>query len=50
MLPLPTGTTEVLEALEVPTEIGPHHTITHGTERVLQVGVYLDLGGKKKVI
>ena len=45
VLPLPTGATEVLEALEVAAEVRPDHTVTHGTEGVLQVGVYLYLEG-----
>lgn len=43
MLPLPTGAAEVLEALEVPAEVRAHHSVAHGAQGVLQVGVYLHL-------
>ena len=43
VLPLPTGATEILEALEIPTEIGAHDPTAHSTQRVLQIGVYLNL-------
>lgn len=46
VLPLPTAATEVLEAFEVSAEIRPHHSIAHGAQRVLEIGVYLDLGGR----
>ncbi len=43
VLPLPTRAAEILEALEVSAEVRAHHTIAHGAERILQVGVNLDL-------
>ena len=43
MLPLPTGATVVLEAVQVTTEIWSHNSVTNTTERVLQVWVNLNL-------
>ncbi len=43
VLPLPTRATEVFETVEVSTEIRTNHTRAHRTERVLEVGVDLDL-------
>ena len=45
VLPLPARAAEVLEALEVSAEVGPHHAVAHGAERVLQVRVNLNLPG-----
>ena len=50
VLPLPTGATEILEALEVATEVGSHNTTAHGAQRVLQIGVYLHLCGGGKML
>ena len=47
VLPLPTRAAVVLETPEVPAEVWSHHTITHGTERVLQIGVDLNLRGRE---
>ncbi len=43
VLPGPTRATEVLEAVEISAEVGPHHTIAHGAQGVLQVRINLDL-------
>lgn len=43
VLPLPTGTAEVFETLEVPAEVRAHHPVAHGAEGVLQVRVDLYL-------
>ena len=47
VLPLPARAAEVLEAFEVPAEVRADHTIAHGAEGVLQVGVDLDLGRER---
>ena len=46
VLPLPAGPAEVLEAVEVAAEVRPHHTAAQRAQRVLQVRVDLDLGGR----
>lgn len=47
VLPLPARPTEVLEAFEVPAEIGAHHAATHRAEGILEIRVYLDLQGNE---
>lgn len=43
MLPLPARAAEIFEALEVSAEVRSYHSVAHGAQGVLQIGVNLDL-------
>ena len=43
VLPVPAGAAEILETLQVSTEVGARLEVTQGADGILQVGVNLNL-------